>query len=265
MYHPIDRRSLRNNVQTNNNDSKASVYYTPSDTADQQLQLQMSPMHINIIQENLDSFPDCLKPSESMCKFDFDMHRRLETNLQEEIERRRSRHIIYTEDDDETMEINSEKTKMLNCYDDDDDDVALNSTQGYIRLNTLPKRNKYKRATNSRDFYYSLENVFDAKMTDAIDNYQLHLSNKTIDEASCEDNNYSSNDTCRSNPTRSDDNSDDQQSKPSQSALSLNEVTLTESRSLTKSENLTKEQIYDDAEHTIVIENDSQLDHMLPN
>ncbi|XP_031623314.1 uncharacterized protein LOC116340792 isoform X2 [Contarinia nasturtii] len=279
IYHPIDRRSLTNNVQTN--ESKASVYYTPSDSADQ-TQLQLSPLHINIIEENLNTFPDFLKPSESECKFNFDMNR-FEANLQLEIDHRRRQHNIYSEDDDdddETIVINSEKTKMLNCNDANIDDMASNSTEGYIRLNTLPKRNKYKRAPSSRDFYYSLENVFDAKMADDSGRYQMHLSNKTIDEASCEDtqltssasdNNYSSSEINRSNPTNG-ESSDDNRTKPSKSVLLLNEGSyngeIQFSNSMpninSNSEHLTKELNNDDAEHTLVNKNDSQLDRMLP-
>lgn len=277
IYHPFDRRSLTH-------ESRASVYYTPNDTVDLP-QLQLSPMHINIIRENLNTFTDCLKPSESVCKFDFDMHR-LEANLEQEIDRRRRRFGPQAaedddddDDEDETLEINSEKTRMLNS---DDANMAINSTQGYIRLNTLPKRNKYKRAASGKDFYYSLENVFDAAATSATpmaannNRYQMNLSNKTIDEASCEEtqltssasDNCSSNDMSRLNPT----NDNDDHRNPSQSVLVLNEVsvggineikTSNSMPNISKTDKLTKDQI-NDTEHAIV-ENDSQLDQMLPN
>lgn len=267
IYHPFDRRSITT-------ESKASVYYTPNDSVDQ-TQLQLSPMHINIIQENLNTFPDFLKPSESACKFDFDMHR-LEANLEQEIDRRRSRIGMPSDDDedddDETIEINTEKTRMLNS---DDTNMGNNSTQGYIRLNTLPKRKKYKRSASGNDLYYSLENVFDPATVDS-NLYKMHISNKTIDEASCEEtqltssasDNCSSNDMIRSNPTNGDDN----HRNPSQSVLVLNEVSaggINEIKisnsmpNIRKTDNLTKEH-NNDTEHTIV-KNDSQLDQMLPN
>lgn len=284
IYHPFDRRSITN-------ESKASVYYTPNDTVEQP-QLQLSPMHINIIRENLNTFSDCLKPSESVCKFDFDMHR-LEANLEQEIDRRRRRFANDNDDDDdeeedETIEINSEKTRMLNS---DEPNMAINATQGYIRLNTLPKRNKYKRAASGNDFYYSLENVFDptaastaiaaaaaaaASKTNS-NLYQMHLSNKTIDEASCEEtqltsstsDNCSSNDMSRSNQT----NSDDRHCNPSQSALVLSDVSIgggsdiktsNSMPNISKTNNLTKEST-NDTDDQATAKNDSQLDQLLPN
>lgn len=272
MYHPFDRRSLTN-------ESKASVYYTPNDMVDQP-QLQLSPMHINIIRENLDTFSDCSKPSESMCKFDFDIHR-LKANLEQEIDRRR-RHIGLEVDDDddddddydydETIEINAEKTRMLNG---DHTDRSNNSTQGYIRLNTLPKRNKHKRAASGNDFYYSLENVFDqATANNSL--YQMHLSNKTIDEASCEETQLTSSasDNCSSNDmSRLNSTNVDNERNPSQSVLVLNEVisggineiiTSKSMPNISKTDNLTKEQSSDDIEQAIVHKY-SQLDQMLPN
>lgn len=188
IYHTIDPHSARRSLTT---ESKASVYYTPDDLVDQH-QLQLSPMHINVIQENLNSFADYLKPSESICKFDFNVHR-VEANLEQEIDRRRQRINLHSkdddDDDDETIEINMEKTRMLNSDDANFDNTTIN--QGYIRLNTLPKRNKCKRTLSGKDFYYSLENVFDP-LVNSNNIYQMHLSNKTIDEASCEETQMSS-------------------------------------------------------------------------
>lgn len=271
------------------NESKVSVYYTPNDSVDQP-QLQLSPMHINFIQENLNTFSDCLKPSESVCKLDFGMHR-FGANLEQEINRRRRQIGTGTQsddddDDDEIIEINSEQTRMLNRDDANVvDNMAINSTQGYIRLNTLPKRNKYKRAASGKDLYYSLENIFDAKMVDS-HLYQLHASNKTIDEASetqmttSVSDNCSSNDMSRSNATNAEDSSDEQQRNPSQSVSVLNEVassgvgvdgdghsdiqTSNSMPNISKSEQLTKEHIADDTDQAIV-NNNSQLDQKLPN
>ncbi|XP_055295916.1 uncharacterized protein LOC129565272 isoform X2 [Sitodiplosis mosellana] len=271
IYHPFDRRSITN-------ESKASVYYTPNDTVEQP-QLQLSPMHINIIRENLNTFSDCMKPSESMCKFDFDVYR-LEANLEQEIDRRRRRIGIDDDDDDdedETIAINTEKTRMLNS---DEPNMAINSAHGYIRLNTLPKRSKYKRSTSGNDFYYSLENVFDPTAAAAMNGnfYKIHLSNKTIEEASCEETQLTSsasdncssngNDMSRLNPT----NVDDHHRNPSQSVLVLNEVppggvneikTSNSMPNISKTDSLTKEP-NNDIEHATA-KNDSQLDQMLPN
>lgn len=198
------------------NESKASVYYTPNDSVDQSHQLQSSPMHINYIQENLNTFTDCLKP-EPRCKFDFNMHR-LEENLEQEIDQRRRRHTILCsklggeaadndDDDDETIGINSEQTRMLNrgCNKNDDggadDDLANNLAQGYIPLNTLPKHNnKFKRSASGKDLYYSLENVFDVVSSGVVSNlYEMTVSNKTIDEASETQVTSSTSENCSSN------------------------------------------------------------------
>lgn len=272
MYNPINSMSAKRSVATG---SKVSVYFTPNDCVEQP-QLQLSPMHINFIQENLNTFPDCIKPSESMCKFDFDMHR-LETNLEKEIIRRRRRIGTQSDDDDddddETIEINPEKTRMLNETDITNvDNMAINSPQGYIRLNTLKKHNKYKRPSSSKDLYYSLENLFDQTAIGS-NLYQMHLSNKTIDETSetqmtsSASDNCSSNDMSRTIPANADD-----QRNPSQSVLVLNEVTPgghTEIQTSNSMPNISKSIVptkedHGNTEHAIV-HYDSHTDQMLPN
>lgn len=198
------------------NESKGSVYYTPNDSIDQAQQLQSSPMHINFIQENLNTYINCIKP-EPMCKFDFDMHS-LEGNLEQGIDSLRRQHNILCthlnnddDDDDETLDVNTEKTQMLN-----ENDVA----------NALPQHNKFKRTTSGKDMYYSLENVFDVKSSVFVSNlYEKSVSNKTIYETSetqatsSTSNNISSNNVNRSIVMTSEsfDN------HPSQSLLVLNE------------------------------------------
>lgn len=262
---PIDRRSVTN-------ESKASVYFTPNDSVDQP-QLQLSPMHINIIQENLNTFPDCMKPSEAMCKFDFDMHR-LEANLELEIDRRR--HHISSQpddDDDEIIEIDTEKTRMLNNSDDrNDDDMAINSSQGYIRLNTIPRHNKYKRTASGNDFYYSLESMFEPATVHS-NHYQKHLSNKTVDKASYEEtqltssgsDNCSSNEMNRSNPTTDEYSQDNRH--PSQSVLVLNNVSTGSYSEIQTSNSMPNISKTDNSvkEPKPVSNTHFQLDQMLPN
>lgn len=224
------------------NESKASVYYTPNDSIDQSHQLQSSPMHINYIQENLNTFADCLKP-EPRCKFDFNMHR-LEENLKREIDQRRRRHTILcaklgggddADDDDETIDINSEQTRMLNqsCSKNGDcgdgDDVVNNLAQGYIPLNTLPSKHnsKFKRSASGKDMYYSLDNVFDVVSSGVVSQlYEMAMSNKTIDEASetqvtssTSENSSSSNNMSRSHAMTRESLEDN---NPSRSMLMLN-------------------------------------------
>lgn len=270
IYHTIDALSARRSVT---NESKASVYFTPNDSVDQ-AQLQLSPMHINIIEENLDTFPDWLKPSESACKFDFNMHR-FEADLELEIDRRRRRHVnMQTEDDDddEIIEIDTEKTQMLN-RDDRNVDAAANNASQYIRLNTLPRRNKCKRTGSGKDFYYSLENVFDP-MPAGSSHFQMHLSNKTIDEASCEETQMtnSASDNCsstQSNTINTDEAADHR--NPSQSVLVLNEVStgcLSEMQMSNSMPNISKSKRFTKVPDVVQkheVDNNSQSDAMLPN
>lgn len=275
-YHAIDSVPAHGSATT---ESKVSVYYTPNDSADQQ-QLQLSPMHINFMRENLNTYTDCIKPSASLCKFDVDMHR-LEANLEKEIDRRRRHLGLYPEDDeDEIIEINTEHTRMLNSDDSNLDNIATNSNQTYIRLNTLPKRNRCQGAASGKDLYYSLENVFDpVAVTGNL--YGNNLSNKTIDEASETQMTSSASDNCsstsnnlsRSNPTN--DESSDEHQHPSESVLVVNEVTphvideLHYSKSMPnicKTEQSTKDQSLDtDTDNALVNHEHSQLDQMLPN
>lgn len=266
-YHAID--AVAHGSATT--DSKVSVYYTPNDSVDP-TQLQLSPMHINFIKENLNTYTDCIKPSESLCKFDFDMHR-LEANLEKEIDRRRRYLGLYPEDDeDEIIEINTEHTRMLNSDDSNLDNIATNENQSYIRLNTLPKRNKSKGAANGKDFYYSLENVFDP-VTVPNNLFEINLSNKTIDEASETQMTSSASDNCSStsnnlNPTNSD--LSDEHQRPSESIIVLNETALNgidELQSSKSMPNICKmEQPTKDSMDTALVNDDhSQLDQILPN
>lgn len=197
VYNPVDTGSTR---KMQAHDSRASVYFTPQDSIDQP-QLQMSPMHINYIRENLDSY--CLKPIISNPKFDFEIHR-LQTDLEKEIDRRRSQYQINSEEyesaGDDFIEIDSEKTKMLNNIDSMEN--AMGTDRNYIRMNTLPKRNKFKRFNGgNKDLYYSLENLFDGNdIGDVASNfYQMNTSTKTIDEASETQLTSSASDNCSSN------------------------------------------------------------------
>lgn len=196
---PLDASSTKKSLT---NDSRVSVYFTPQDSVDQP-QVQISPMHINYIQENLDSYIGCLKPASSNPKFDFDMHR-LQTNLEKEIDRRRSRYRVNSEDyesaGDEMLEIDAEQTKMLNNVDvTEDGKMAGDLGNGYIRLNTLPKRSKFKKFAGNKDLYYSLENVFDSNAADNFNYYQMQTSTKTIDETSETQLTSSASDNCSSN------------------------------------------------------------------
>lgn len=163
------------------NESKASLYYTPNECADQSYQLQSSPMHINFIEENLNTYADCMKP-ELMCKFELNLH---DVVGHESSHTARSANRNGDYDDDERIDITTEQTQMLNSMKHDGDDVVNNLSQGYIPLNTLPKRNTFKRSGSGKDTYYSLENVFDVVSGKLGNNRnEMAASTKTIEEAS---------------------------------------------------------------------------------
>lgn len=277
-FHAIESMSAGH---SGTNESKVSVYYTPNDSIDQP-QLQLSPMHINFIRENLNTFTDCTKPSESMCKFDFDMHR-LEANLEQEIDRRRRRFRMYSEDDDddeEIIEINTENTRMLNGNNAN----MADSTHGYIPLNTLPKRFKCKRPASGKELYYSLENLFEP-LNVATNLFDMNVSNKTIDEASetqitsSTSDQSSSNNTSRSNPTNIESSEDNNNQHPSQSVLVLNEassyaISELQTSSSSSMPNISKSESKEqnvDANPNVTVDSavihteHSQLDQMLPN
>lgn len=221
LFHLIDSNSMRKSITTG---SKASVYYTPNDSVDQaQAQVQLSPMHINYIRENLDTYIDCMKPAASDNKFDFDMHQ-LQASLEQEVHRRRSRHLRQPSDEydsavEEIGEIDTEQTKMLNHT----DDMEAGTSGHCIRMNTLPRR-KSKRNTNLSDCFYSMENVFDGNMVNG--DFDIHHSNKTIDEATETLLTSSASDNCSSSEINR-----SSQPNPSQSELVLN-GTLTRATAL---------------------------------
>lgn len=158
------------------NDSKASVYFTPAESVDQ-TQLQLSPIHINYIKENLDIY---LKP------FSIETKLSMEDDIKHDIDD------DYDVDDavqddkyhEERRFLDGEPSLMqsvmayVKAHDDDEDDniknmlpgiMAINSENGssnedncsFTQLNPLFNR-KSKRFGNKKDLYYSLENVFDS-------------------------------------------------------------------------------------------------------
>lgn len=211
--HLIDSHSLRKSIASG---SKASVYFTPNDSVDQ-AQLQLSPMHINYIRENLDTYVDCIKPAAADTKFDIDMHR-LQASLEQEINRRRSQQFRQPSDEydsavDDTNDFDTEHTRMLN---QSNDNGAAPPMAGHcIRMNTLPKR-KNRRSTKVNDLFYSLENVFDGNANDS-DLEHSHRSSKTIDEATETLLTSSASDNCSSGEAV-------RALGPSQSVLVLNEM-----------------------------------------
>lgn len=197
-------------------DSKASVYYTPTDGTFSPGALQISPIHINYINENLDSLFDLKLPATK--KFEFDQYANryhLRRNLPERLigggddsMGAGAMMAIYDVpndlDDEEDKKRSSNEDNCCPCI-DADDEVSSNGGGGVIELNQLagngkkvkvknkfsimPHENdmllvneinvcdvnnkpyyksngsgsKKKKKRYNKEYYYSVENVFDAK------------------------------------------------------------------------------------------------------
>lgn len=161
IYSQMEPISKRKSIA---NESKASVYFTPTESIDQ-TQLQLSPIHINYIRENagMDAFAGCIKPPPLIARklfFQSMTFRSLEKN-------RRGSAIA---DDDDLSE--TESTIMITTEND-----AMPHTD-YIPMNILSKCTANIRS-DSKDMYYSLENVFDAKTSP-----MQSVNGRTTDESS---------------------------------------------------------------------------------
>lgn len=167
LYADVDDVSKRKSLA---NESKASVYFTPTESVDMS-QLQLSPIHINYMKENnFDMLTNSLKRPPK-----FFGHRR---DLEQQL-------------DCESGADADEFTLMIEA---NDFAAALNPT--------AKQRLKKHCRVNSNDFYYSLENVHDSKLNDAqMGNFQpMKIFNDlTIDEASeAHMSNSSASDNCSS-------------------------------------------------------------------
>lgn len=156
------------------NDSKASVYFTPTDSIDQ-TQLQLSPIHINHIRENFDSFGGYMTPAPSTARKLIFQRRQMHSADNEAAEPSTSRSLAQTYsnrkdgaaiDDDDLSE--TESTIMIAAENDssNEDNCASTSHNDYIPMNILC-RSKSKIRSDSKDLYYSLENVYDTTLPQA--------------------------------------------------------------------------------------------------
>lgn len=154
LYADLDDVSKRKSLA---NESKASVYFTPTESVDMS-QLQLSPIHINYIKENnFDMLTNSLRRAPKL----FGHRRDLEQQL---------------DCDSGADDAANECTLMIEA---NDFAAALNPT--------AKERLKKHCRVNSNDFYYSLENVHDSKLNEAqMGNFQpMKIFNDlTIDEAS---------------------------------------------------------------------------------
>lgn len=152
------------------NDSKASVYFTPTDSIDQN-QLQLSPIHINYIRENVDSYMGYMKPAPSTARKLFFQRRQMHSADDDAAAAAMSfkpLEKIYSNgcagagigDDDDISE--TESSIMIATENDssNEDNCAAISHADYIPMNILCK-SRSKIHCDSKDLYYSLENVFD--------------------------------------------------------------------------------------------------------
>lgn len=170
LYHQMEPISKRMSVA---NDSKASLYFTPTDSIEQ-TQLQLSPIHINYIRENLDSYSGCMKPAPLTARKLFFQRRLMHSADDDAADAAESMQFRPLEqtysngcasatiDDDDLSE--TESTIMIANENDssNEDNCASQPHSDYIPMNILCKK-KSRIRSDSKDLYYSLENVFDMK------------------------------------------------------------------------------------------------------
>lgn len=184
------------------NDSKASVYFTPTDSIDQ-TQLQLSPIHINYIRENMDSYASCMRPGPSTARQLFFQQRQThsvdEAGTSDPMTFRTLKQTYLNGcgneivDDDDVSE--TESTVMIGTTENNssnEDNCATQAHIDYIPMNILSNRPPKQRC-DSKDLYYSLENVFDAKPS-----HVQPINDLTVDESSDVQmsNNSSASDNC---------------------------------------------------------------------
>lgn len=205
LYSTMGRRGIYNQMEPISkrrsvaNESKASVYFTPTDSIDQ-TQLQLSPIHINYIRENVDSYMGFMKPAQSTARKLFFQQRQMYSADDDAatamtfrtLERTYSNGCANTIGDDDDIS-ETESSIMIATENDssNEDNCAAKLHKDYIPMNIMCK-SKSKIACDSKDFYYSLENVFDTPPP------QARLTNDlAIDESSdVQMSNSSASDNC---------------------------------------------------------------------
>lgn len=215
LYSSTGRKSIYNQMEPISkrksmaNDSKASVYFTPTESIDHQsTQLQLSPIHINYIRENMDAYVGCARPTAASARKLFFQQRQMHSADDEVIDpmtfgslKAHSNGFANTIADDND-ESDTESTIMIATAENDssnEDNCAARSRNDYIPMNILC-RNATKHRCDSKDMYYSLENVFDAHPSNAINERSQHrpLTNDlTVGESSdVQTSNSSASDNC---------------------------------------------------------------------
>lgn len=192
VYSQMEPMSKRKSLA---NESKASVYFTPTESIDQ-AQLQLSPIHINYIRENLDSYMGYMKPAPSTARKLFFQQQQMYSADNDGAEPTTSRTFEQTyanrrtSIDDDSSE--TESAIMITTENDssNEDNCAAKPNIDYIPMNIFCKR-KSKICGDSRDLYYSLENVFETKSPPA----QL-INDLTVDETSDVQLSSSASDNC---------------------------------------------------------------------
>lgn len=196
IYNQMDPISKRRSLA---NDSKASVYFTPTDSIDQS-QLQLSPIHINYIRDHGASYSPFTSPTTSTARQLFFHQRQLHSADASTAEAMSFAPL---------RETHLNGRAGMNVDDDDDDDGEVSETivftaesnvtngdvehhqshNDYIPMNILCKT-KSRIRCDSRDLYYSVENVFDPIESLS----QIQLSNDELSDVQMS--NSSASDNC---------------------------------------------------------------------
>lgn len=191
------------------NESKTSVYFTPLDSVEAR-ELQLSPIHINYIRENnFSSCPGTLKRPSNRMSFGFIEDIDAELKFRE-----KEKHCVTSVDNDHDYDVDdAERQRFV-------PEVFTNSLNSSQR-----KSDRKHRRVNSNDFYFSLENVYDAKPSNYVPMKQLN--DLAIDETSeAQISNSSASDNCIA---ESNNNTNWNEQKPTPEKDSANAFGLHES------------------------------------
>lgn len=167
-HNPASPNSITKNLVLG---SKASVYFTPTETTEQMLQL--SPIHINYINENFDEHMGFLNKNPYA-------NTPLFNTIRSEVILERIDDDSPTTSENMTMDAITESTAMIGENNSSNEDNCSKD----VEMQDYPGERNERRDRNSKEFYYSTENVHEIK-PNAPRKYNLLSSYKEIPSFLC--------------------------------------------------------------------------------
>lgn len=168
VHNPASPSSIANNLVLG---SKASVYFTPTETTEQMLQL--SPIHINYISESYDD------PLEYLNKNPY-ANTPLFNTIKSEVILERIDDDSPTTSENMTIDAITESTAMIGENNSSNEDNCSKD----IEMQYYPSEGSERKDRNSKEFYYSTENVHEIK-PNASKKYSLLSSYREIPSFLC--------------------------------------------------------------------------------